>query len=76
MSPHDPFEDWKRSRAGQPVPEDFADTVLEAVRRREYERARLRARAARVALCSLAGAVCLFRVLQIVALFLGENPTL
>jgi hypothetical protein len=76
MSHHDPFEAWKRYRAGGPVPEDFVDSILEAVRRREHERARLRARAARVALCSLAAAVCLFRILQVAALFLVEHSTL
>jgi hypothetical protein len=76
MSHHDPFEAWKRSRAGGAVPEDFADSVLEAVRRREHRRARLLARAGQVALCSLAAAVCLCRILQVVVLFLGERPTL
>lgn len=76
MSHHDPFEDWKRYRAGGEVPEDFVDSVLEAVRRREHDRARLLARAGRVALCSLAAAVCLCRILQVVVLFLGERPSL
>jgi hypothetical protein len=76
MSQHDPFEDWKRYRAGGEVPEGFVDTVLEAVRRREDGRARLLARASRVVLCSLALAVCLFRIFQVVALFLVERPTL
>ena len=76
MSHHDPFEAWKRYRAGGPVPEDFVDSILEAVRYRERRRALLLARAARVALCSLAGAVCLFRVLQVVVLFLVERPIL
>jgi hypothetical protein len=76
MSHHDPFEAWKRYRAGEPVPEDFADRVLTAVRRRGRRRALLLARAARVALCSLAAAVCLFRVLQVVILFVVERPTL
>ena len=76
MAHHDPFEAWKRSRAGGPVPEDFVDSVLEAVRRREHKRVRLWGRAARLALGSLAAAVCLFRVLQVVVPFLVERPTL
>jgi hypothetical protein len=76
MSHHDPFESWKRYRAGEPLPEGFVDDVCEAVLLRENERARLRSRVVRVALGSLAAAVCLFRVLQVVILFVVERPTL
>jgi hypothetical protein len=76
MSHHDPFEAWKRRRAGVPVPEDFVDSVLDAVHRRAHGRVRLRARAARLALGSLAAAVCLFRIFQVVAPFLVGHPSL
>jgi hypothetical protein len=76
MTPQDdPYEAWKRRRADVPVPDDFADRVLAALRRREG-RALFGSRAARVALCSLAGAVFLCRLLQFVVLFLIERACL
>jgi hypothetical protein len=73
MTPHDdPYETWKRRRADVPVPGGFADRVLAELRRRQ-RRDLLRSRVARVALCSLAGAVCLCRILQVVVLFLTER---
>jgi hypothetical protein len=75
MTPHDPYEAWKRRRADVPVPPDFADRVLAGLRR-QRGLSLLRARAARIGLGSLAGAVCLFRILQFVALFLtGGHST-
>jgi hypothetical protein len=70
MTPHDDtYEAWKRRRAGAPVPADFADRVLAGLRRQQ-RRALLRTRAVRIGVGSLAAAVCLCRILQVIALFL------
>jgi hypothetical protein len=73
--PDDSYEAWKRHRADVPVPEDFADRVQAAVRRRQRW-SLLRSRAARVALCSLAGAVWLCRLLQFVVPFVSARAGL
>jgi hypothetical protein len=75
MTPHDPYEAWKRRRADVPVPDDFADRVLAGLRRR-HGRSLLGARLARIGLGSLAGAVCLLRIVQILALFLAGGAGL
>jgi hypothetical protein len=67
--PDDTYEAWKRRRADVPAPGDFADRILVGLRR-ERRRSLLRARAVRIAVGSLAAAVCLCRILQVVALFL------
>jgi hypothetical protein len=82
MTPHDPYDSWKQQRAGVPVPDGFADRVLARIRTQREQRSRglvlwlkllVLSRAGRVALFALAGGVCLFRVLQMLALFLVEN---
>jgi hypothetical protein len=71
MTPHDDlYEAWKRQRAEVPVPADFADRVLAGLRR-ERKRSPVWGRVARVGIGSLAGAVFLCRILQVVALFLS-----
>jgi hypothetical protein len=84
MPDRDPYEAWKRRRAEAPVPDDFADRVMASLRRPEQRPARrlsevlyglLRSPAFRVGVCSLACAAGLFRVLQVVALFLIEQPS-
>jgi hypothetical protein len=80
MHHDDPYETWKRRRARARVPPEFADRVLNAVRERERQRAErwlwLRAllwsRPAQVGLTALACAACVFRILQILGLFLGN----
>lgn len=66
--PDDLYEAWKRHRANVPVPDDFADRALAGLRRPHP--ALLASRAVGIGIGSLAGAVCLCRVLQVVALFL------
>jgi hypothetical protein len=68
MPPNDPYEAWIRHRADVPVPEGFAGRLMAEVRRRQ--RPLFGYRAACLAACSLAGAVGLCRVLQVVVPFL------
>lgn len=82
--PHpDPYESWKTRRAGLGPPADFADRVMaglcrqhEKQRQDAARRPRLLPRLARLAVCSLACAACLFRILQLVAPFLVTRATL
>ena len=78
------YEAWKRRRAEVAVPDAFADRVMASLRRREQRPGRRLARALRgllqspsfrVGVCSLACAAGLLRVLQVVALFLAEQPS-
>lgn len=80
MAERDPYEAWKRRRAEVAVPDDFADRVMASLPRRERRRAGmlrglLGSPAFRFGVCSLACAAGLFRVLQVVALFLVEQPS-
>jgi hypothetical protein len=84
MAERDPYEAWKRRRAEAPVPDGFADRVMASVYRREQRpawrlvgvlRGLLRSPAVRVGVCSLACAAGLLRVLQVVALFLVQQPS-
>jgi hypothetical protein len=81
MTPEDHYEAWKRRKD---VPEDFAQRVMRAVRDHHRRRtwnlaarawlgALLSSRAARLGLCSLAVLVGLFRVLQVLSLFLAPS---
>jgi hypothetical protein len=83
MSHDDLYESWKRARAATAVPAGFADRVMAALKDSEGRKARpvslrellfalLTSRPGRVAVCSLAGAACLFRILHVLALFLGS----
>jgi hypothetical protein len=74
ISPDEPYEAWKRRRADAAVPDDFADRVLAALGR-EPAPSPLPWRAARVGIGSLAGAVFLCRVLQVLALFLTGHAS-
>jgi hypothetical protein len=83
MSHPDPYESWKQRRAALGPPADFADRVMAALGARQGERLRralglrlLLSRFGRVALCSLACAAFLFRILQLVAPFLLPQSTL
>jgi len=80
----DPYETWKRRRAEVPVSDHFADRVMVPLRRWEQRpegrfglvlRGLFRSPAFRVGVCSLACAAGLLRVLQVVALFLAEQPS-
>ncbi|HJT77567.1 MAG TPA: hypothetical protein VJ739_10245 [Gemmataceae bacterium] len=80
MAERDPYEAWKRRRAEVVVHDEFADRVMASLRGRERRRAGVLRRllaspAFRVGVCSLACAAGLFRVLQVVALFLVEQPS-
>jgi hypothetical protein len=84
MPDRDPYEAWKRSRAEAPVPDDFADRVMASLHRKEQLGRRLArvlrnplgSPSFRVGICSLACVAGLLRVLQIIALFLAEQPSL
>ena len=78
----DPYETWKQRRAEVPVPDDFADRVMASLRREqrpgwlaELLRGLFRSPVFRVGVCSLACAAGLLRILQVVALFLAEQPS-
>jgi hypothetical protein len=82
MTPDDYYEAWKRQRTD--VPAGFADRVMAAVGQHEQQQtglalarawlaALLSSRAARFGLCSLAVLVGLFRVLQVLGLFLAPS---
>ncbi len=84
MADRDPYEAWKQRRAEVAVPDGFADRVMASVRGPGQEPARplvgwlqslLRSPAFRLGVCSLACAAGLVRVLQVVALFLIEQPS-
>ena len=82
MSDLDPYETWKRRRAEVPVPEGFADRLMVSLRQKqrpgrfaELLRGVFRSPAFRVGVCSLACAAGLLRILQVVALFLVEQPS-
>ena len=82
MSDLDPYESWKRRRAEVPVPDGFSDRVMVSLRRKqrperfaELLRGVFRSPAFRVGVCSLACAAGLLRILQVVALFLAEQPS-
>jgi hypothetical protein len=84
MPDSDPYEAWKRWRAEAPVPDGFADRVMSSLRRQEQHPWRRLApglrrlpesRAFRVAICSLACAASLLRVLQVVAPFVAEQAS-
>jgi hypothetical protein len=72
----DPYQSWVRKHAQVPVPDGFADRVLERLyQRRDHAwrallLAALLSRPGKVALWSLAGAACLVRLASIVTLFL------
>ena len=85
MQDSDLYEKWKRRRAETPVPVDFADRVMDSLYHREQRPVRRLARmlrdlrvspAFRLGVCSLACAIGLIRVLQIIALLLAEQPSL
>ena len=77
------YETWKRARSSSEVPEGFADAVMGSVlalttRRR---RASLReflvrlvsSKPGRVAACLFAGVVCVFRMTQVLSVFLDVH---
>lgn len=84
MPDHDHYETWKRRRAEITVPDDFADRVMVSLRLQEQRpqqrlarwlRCLFQSSAFRVSFCSLACAVGLLRVLQIVVVFLAEQTS-
>jgi hypothetical protein len=69
MTPSDDiYEAWMRKRSDVSVAADFADRVMAALRRD-----RRVSRLMRVGLCSMAVAVCVWRVAQAVLLFLTHG---
>jgi hypothetical protein len=83
MEPNDRYQSWKRRRAEIEVPAAFADRVLAAIgehEKKERYRFALRAwlaavlfsRAGKVGLCTLAGLVCVLRVMHVVVVFLPQ----
>lgn len=84
MPDHDLFEAWKRKRAVASVPDDFADRVMGALRLEKHMPGQRLARmyrslfqspAFRVGVCSLACAVGLLRIFQVVVVFLTEQAS-
>jgi hypothetical protein len=83
--PHrDLYAAWKRRRAEAPLPDDFADRVMATLIRREQSLVQRLARmlpslfrspAFRVGVCSLACAVGLLRILQVVVVFVAEQAS-
>jgi hypothetical protein len=71
MSPDDLYEAWKRSRAHETAPTDFAERILASVRRPAAPPSLLM-RVGRFAVCAAACAACLFRIVETLALFF--NP--
>jgi hypothetical protein len=77
MQPDDPYEAWRHARAGGDVPGGFADTVMAAVRARQARRsAAPLSRGVRIAIGAAACAVCLLRILQVLAVFLAGQPSM
>jgi hypothetical protein len=78
------YEAWKRRRADASVPDDFADRIMATLRLREQRlgqrftrllRGLFHSPAFRVGVCSLACAVGLLRILQVVVVFLAEQAS-
>jgi hypothetical protein len=81
MRHDDPYEAWKHARAGAEVPGGFADKVMAVVRARQARRpvllrVLLTSPVVRIGIGSLACAVCLLRILQVVAVFLAGQPSM
>jgi hypothetical protein len=83
MEPNDRYQSWKRRRAEIEVPADFADRIMAAVTAHEKnpsQRFAIRAwlatvlfsRVGKVGLCTLAGLVCVLRVMHVVVVFLPQ----
>jgi len=83
MESNDRYESWKRRRAEIEVPAEFADRVLAAVMEQEKKKrhrfalrawlaAVLFSRAGKVGLCTLAGLVCVLRLMHVVVVFLPQ----
>ena len=69
MNGDERYEAWRRQRAEAPVPDGFADRVMERVMGREDRRP---ARIVPVLLMTTAGAAALVRVAAVLALLLME----
>jgi hypothetical protein len=83
MESNDRYFSWKRRRAEVEVPPSFADRVLAAITEHEKKKrhrfalrawlaAVLYSRAGKVGLCTLAGLVCVLRVMHVVVVFLPQ----
>jgi hypothetical protein len=82
MNAEERYESWKRRRAEVPVPEEFADRVMAALKglpRPGYPSASWRRlvvwfspRASKVGLCALAGLALAYRMLNLIALFIPQ----
>jgi hypothetical protein len=81
MDNDDRYRLWKQRRARADRPEGFADAVMASVR--DHERARrqrrglrhwlvvlLSSRASRLGIGALAGLTCLYRMVQVIGIFL------
>jgi hypothetical protein len=77
MRHDDPYEAWKQARAGAEVPAGFADKVMAGLRARPARRpGPALSRAVQIGIGSLACAVCLLRILQVLAVFLAGQPSM
>ncbi|HEV3256143.1 MAG TPA: hypothetical protein VG013_04630 [Gemmataceae bacterium] len=83
MQHDDLYQSWKEGRAKADVPADFADRVMASVRAVERHKqpsagrvlllAVLSSRLGRIGICTLACLACVFRMAQVVALFIAEK---
>ena len=75
---NDELDDLWRHRADAEVPADFADRVMDAVRREPLPSSKgvqvllLSSPAVRVAACVLACCACLYRMAAVVAVFIAQ----
>jgi hypothetical protein len=85
MEPDDRYEAWKQRRARAEVPVSFADRVLAAVREHEGRQRQhfllqrlllvlASSRVSKVAIGALACLTCVFRMMQVIGVFLFTNP--
>jgi hypothetical protein len=81
MEPDKRYQLWLRQRAGAPVPEDFADRVMDLIQKQggpipqgpALKRLFLilvSSRLSKAGVCTLAFLACVFRMLSVLALFL------
>ena len=75
MSDHDPYEKWRRKRASEPVPDGFADRVMDRLATDGDPPSRM---LVPILVCTTAAVAGLTRVAAVLALFkptLGETNT-
>jgi hypothetical protein len=77
------YEDWRRRCRQTDAPHGFADRVMAAIGSHETGKrqrslltgmmlALMSSRLGKISLCSLAAAICVFRLLHVVAIFVAQ----